>query len=127
MTLNLELILPLLGLILGTVAQIMLWAYIIDSARGARMIDFSDFRININLCFMFCLLVLSFLYLTGSQAMAVNCGLFLLLHTGLWVLTLIGSVITTIFCPNNRDELKSAITSSIYKLVLCVLAIWIVL
>lgn len=127
MNVNMDLIFSLLGLILTTIAQVMVWAYMIDAARGVRMIDYKDFRVNINICFLFGILVMCFMYLTRYDAAGELCMLFMLIHAAMWALTLIVSVVMMIVSAHNRGELKHAMTSSICKLLLSALAIWVVL
>ncbi len=125
--LNLEIILCITGIFFGTVSQLLVWGYMISCVRLVAVPEYSTFRTNVNLAFLFSQLVLSFLYLTRFDTAGELSGLLMVIHLGLWMLTLLAGVLLMAFHRYSRDYLKSAVLSCLFKLVLAALALWIIL
>ena len=122
---NLETILAITGAIFGLIAQVLLWIYLIGTVRKAAVPEYTDFRININLAYLFSLLTLGFMCLTGSAPIVAFSQNLLVLQLALWVCTSIGVIILLAAYTRQREYTKPALSASLIKLVLTALALWI--
>lgn len=124
--LNLNTILSITGIVFGVVSQLLVWIYLIASARGVQLPAYEDFRTNVTLSHLFSMLVLSFVCLTGSQAVAALCRNLLATELAGWIVTLFGAVLFIAFCRNSRSNIKTALGASLFKVVLTALALWVI-
>jgi hypothetical protein len=118
--------LALSGLILGGVSLLLVWVYVITAARGVNLPDYKDFRTNINLSYLFCVLVLSFLYLTGEQTVAAECMNLMAAVLGGWIVTVVATVPFLAFCRKSRSNIKLALSASLFKVILTILFLWLI-
>lgn len=122
---NLEGILAITGMVFGVISLILLWIYMIGAVRKASVPDYSDFRININLAYLFSILLLGFICLTGSFHMVAFAQNLLIIQLICWVVTAIGAIVMLAVSRQQRPYTKPALSASLIKLALTALVIWI--
>lgn len=123
---NLDHILCLIGMVFGIVSQLLVWIYMIASARRVSLPEYDTFRTNVNLSFLFTMLILSFMRLSRTETAGYISILFMVIHLAAWVLTLMVSIIMLAFCRNSRENLKSAMSACLFKTMLTTLALWVI-
>ena len=122
---NLQGILAITGAVFGLISQVLLWLYMIGAVRRVSVPDYMDFRNNINLAYLFSMLVLGFMCLTGSMPMVAFSQNLLIIQLICWAVTAIGAIVMLALRAGQRRYTKPALSTSLIKLLLTALALWV--
>ena len=106
----------------GLSALVIVWAYIIDALRGAKMPEYKKIRAVVNLLFTIALMLLVFLVYNHKA----EDPLFLLsfyIHGGCWVFTFLASLIAWL-CVSNDEHITKPILAAMWKVLACLWAMY---
>ena len=126
MQIDFDTLLAIIGMVFGVTTQLLVWIYMIASARGVELPVYNDFRANINISYLFSMLVMTFLFLTDASGENVLCRNLVAIQLALWALSLFGAVVIMAFRRHSRANIRSALCSSLFKLAITALILWVI-
>ena len=98
----------------------------IASARGVELPVYGDFRANVNISYLFSMLVLSFLFLTGASIESVLCRNLVAALLAGWVLVLFAALVILAVRRVSRPSMRSALGATLFKVAITALILWVI-
>lgn len=126
MEINIDTLLAITGMVFGVTSQLLVWIYMIASARGVELPVYGDFRANINISYLFSMLVLSFLFLTGASIESVLCRNLVAALLAGWVLVLFAALVILAVRRVSRPSMRSALGATLFKVAITALILWVI-
>lgn len=126
MEINIDTLLAITGMVFGVTSQLLVWIYMIASARGVELPVYGDFRANVNISYLFSMLVLSFLFLTGASIESVLCRNLVAALLAGWVLVLFAALVILAVRRVSRPSMRSALGATLFKVAITALILWVI-
>ena len=126
MEINIDTLLAITGMVFGVTSQLLVWIYMIASARGVELPVYGDFRANVNISYLFSMLVLSFLFLTGASIESVLCRNLVAALLAGWVLVLFAAIVILAVRRVSRPSMRSALGATLFKVAITALILWVI-
>lgn len=112
----------------GLFAILLIWVYIWETVRGFKITSFQTYKKYVNTPFAFALIMLVILWITTQDLDSKLMSCFWILTVG-WIITAVATLIISAvvkISAEDKDAMRQAILPCIFKVIIMVVALWLV-
>ena len=112
----------------GLFAILLIWVYIWETVRGFKITSFQTYKKYVNTPFAFALIMLVILWITTQDMDSKLMSCFWILTVG-WIITAVATLIISAvvkISAEDKGAMRQAILPCIFKVIIMVVALWLV-